>query len=79
MPTIEQKIANPSKFYRHPRDVKADKELSIAHKITLLTNWRNEEELKSIATEENMLPADDGNNVSIASIETMLAEYQKKQ
>lgn len=77
MSTIAEKIANPTKFYRSPHEVNDDKSLSKEEKITLLINWRDDENLKSIATNENMLPPRTNERSYLADIEALLDEYQR--
>ncbi|MDP1603208.1 MAG: hypothetical protein Q8M03_08085 [Legionella sp.] len=71
-----EKISNPTKFYRHPNEVRDDDTLTKEEKITLLLNWQDDEKLKSIATEENMLPPFPNEKSYMACIEKLLEYYQ---
>jgi hypothetical protein len=78
MDTTAEKISNPMKFYRHPDEVKQDDSLTRDEKITLLLNWQDDEKLKSIATDENMLPPKSNEKSYMACIEKLLSYYQSK-
>lgn len=76
MYTNLEKIANPTKYYQHPDEVKNDSSLSNEEKLKLLINWRDDETLKSIATNENMPSTNNSDNNHIAIIEQLIAYYQ---
>ncbi|WED44344.1 hypothetical protein [Legionella cardiaca] len=52
-----ERIANPPRHYSHPSGILADKELTNDERIAALRNWRNDIDLRLIATEENMGPS----------------------
>lgn len=76
MSIIADKIANPTKFYHSPREVKQDDSLTKAEKITLLINWLDDEKLKSIATEENMGAAESSDGSNVLSLERLIGYYK---
>lgn len=49
-----ERIANPPRHYGHPSSILTDNELTKDEQIIALKNWRNDIELKSVATDENM-------------------------
>lgn len=77
MSTNGERIADPGRYYHHPTEVKSDNRLSVTEKITLLQNWRDDEKLRSIATNENMLAANGADNCRLDDIEKLLAFYEK--
>ncbi len=70
----KEKIANPTKFYRHPEEVKKDISLDLEDKIKLLENWLDDIKLNLIAKEKDLLEAD-GNQNYTKEIEGLLAVY----
>lgn len=76
MSIISEKVSNPTKFYRHPREVTEDSSLTNSEKIKLLINWRDDEKLKSTATNENMPSPYNADTDLLGSIEKLLAHYQ---
>lgn len=50
----KNKIANPTKFYRHPKDILKERLFSNEEKIKSLENWLDDIKLKLIAEDENM-------------------------
>ena len=72
------KIANPTKFYRHPDEVKKDPSLSKEEKITLFENWLDDIKLKLIAEEENMPSTIEGPKYYIREINEILSSYKEQ-
>ncbi|CEK10670.1 hypothetical protein [Legionella hackeliae] len=52
----DEKITNPMRHYCNPSAVLADEELTKNERIVALKNWRDDINLKLVATEENMGP-----------------------
>lgn len=73
------RVANPTKFYRHPEEVKKDPSLSDAEKIILFENWLDDIKLKLIAEEENMSSTIDGPKYYIKEINEILSQYKESQ
>jgi hypothetical protein len=53
-PDIETVIKDPGKYFAAPRDVVADRELSLEDKRRVLDSWALDAQLLSVAEEENM-------------------------
>lgn len=51
---LRERIADPARHYRRPVAVLADKELTAEERIIALKNWRNDIDLRLLATSENM-------------------------
>lgn len=54
MTDYESALENPAAAYVRPADICDDPGLSQAQKVELLDRWRNDVNLRLIATEENM-------------------------
>ena len=70
------KVANPTKFYRNPEEAKHDHTLSDDEKITLFENWLDDIKLKLIAEEENMSSTIDGPKYYTRELNELLAFYK---
>ncbi|HRD69275.1 MAG TPA: hypothetical protein PK657_03955 [Legionella sp.] len=70
------KIANPTKYYHHPNEVKDDPELSTDEKIILFENWLDDIKLKLIAEEENMPCTLEAPKYYIKEINDLLTDYK---
>lgn len=75
MSLSEKKIANPVNFYDKPEEVDQDKTLSKEEKIRVLTNWRNDIELREVAEAENMPSIHNSSGHYIKQIESLLRKY----
>ena len=53
-PSIETIIKDPVKYFPSPRDVVADRELTLEEKRRILDSWALDAQLLSVAEEENM-------------------------
>ncbi|MBA2651711.1 MAG: hypothetical protein H0U73_05540 [Tatlockia sp.] len=67
------KVANPTKFFQHPKEIMDDSTLTSLDKIKLLENWLDEIVLKQIAEEENMLSDGDKQKEYTRPIQELLA------
>lgn len=76
---IADKIANPTKFYQHPNEIKMDTTLSTEDKIKSLENWLDDIKLKQVAEEEYMLSTQDNGKNYIKEINNLLEEYGAKE
>jgi hypothetical protein len=75
MTLSEEKIANPVDFYDKPEEVDQDNTLSKEEKIKVLTNWRNDIELREVAEAENMRSIHNSSDHYIQKIESLLRKY----
>ncbi|KTD21087.1 Uncharacterised protein [Legionella londiniensis] len=78
MSIVEDKIANPLKFYNRPIEVEYDSDLSLEDKIKLLTNWLDDIRLRQIAEAENMVDGEQPPTY-IAEVEHLLHKYQVEE
>ena len=53
-PSIETIIKDPVKYFASPRDVVADRDLTLEEKRRILDSWALDAQLLSVAEEENM-------------------------
>ena len=53
-PSIETIIKDPEKHFASPRDVVADRDLTLEEKRRILDSWALDAQLLSVAEEENM-------------------------
>jgi len=53
-PSIEIIIKDPVKYFPAPRDVVADRDLTLEEKRRILDSWALDAQLLSVAEEENM-------------------------
>jgi len=72
------KIANPTKFFESPDEVKNSTELSIPEKIKLLENWLDDVKLKFVAEEESMLSTTPAPQNFVKEINALLEYYNEK-
>lgn len=56
MPTVEEMIASPKEYFKHPADVAADEQLSDAQKKEILDAWEHDQAALDAAANEGMLP-----------------------
>jgi hypothetical protein len=75
----KNKIANPTKFYQHPKDILKEHSLSDVDKIKLLENWLDDIKLKLIAEDENMgaTVSNPVNYIYIREINNLLSELKE--
>jgi hypothetical protein len=57
-PGIETIVKDPSKHFRAPRDVVADRTLTRDEKLRILNSWALDAQLLAVAEEENMAGKD---------------------
>jgi hypothetical protein len=57
-PGIETIIKDPSRHFRAPRDVVADRALTHDEKLRILNSWALDAQLLAVAEEENMAGKD---------------------
>lgn len=63
----EEQITNPGRYYSQPKDIVNDTYLTAEEKIIALKNWRDDINLKSIATEESMGRKFNNNEIDLMS------------
>jgi hypothetical protein len=71
MPTAQLNLAeaklNPSKFFKHPKDVLVHPGLSRDAKLDILHQWETDARLMAVAEEENMAEGEKGHLGAIVS------------
>ncbi|MBA2710295.1 MAG: hypothetical protein H0U57_06880 [Tatlockia sp.] len=70
------KIGNPTKYYKHPDEVKNDRALTTKDKIILLENWLDDINLKLVAEDENMPCTVEAPKNYTNEIKEILANYK---
>lgn len=78
MSTVLDKIANPLNYYTTPVEVAFDEELSIEDKVTLLTNWLDDIQLRQTAEAENM-PTTHHTRYYAGEVLRLLNKYRTEQ
>lgn len=74
---IDDKIANPLRYYHHPSELDLDDSLGCEEKIRLLQNWLDDIRLRMTAESENM-PESNHEHYMTREVEDLLRQYQEK-
>jgi len=81
MPDTQLNIAeakvNPSKFFKHPKDVLVHPGLSRETKLDILRQWEVDARLMAVAEEENMASGENGHLGAIVSALLALGDENK--
>lgn len=81
MPTVQLNVAeakvNPSKFFKHPKDVLVHPSLSREAKLDILHQWEVDARLMAVAEEENMTEGESGHLGAIVSALLALDDENK--
>lgn len=73
-----ERIAHPLRYYSHPSSILADGDLTVEERITALKNWRDDINLRVVASEENM--GSDPKDINlIADIDKLLSLLQQQK
>ena len=54
---------HPEKLFKHPDTIYNNSELTREDKISILTSWKNQIELRTLATQEGMVGEDDNTEI----------------
>lgn len=74
---LNEAKVNPSKFFKHPKDVLVHSGLSREAKIDILRQWEVDARLMAVAEEENMGSGENGHLGAIVSALLALGDENK--
>ena len=74
---IAEAKVNPSKFFKHPKDVLVHSGLSRQAKLDILRQWEVDARLMAVAEEENMTSGENGHLGAIVSALLALNDENK--